>query len=71
MDLAFDPLRAGGIMDLTQSDIPRQVADLAMQVARTRTRAEMPPPEILFLHRRSAGCTCCCRGCARGSTWMH
>ena len=55
MDLAFDPLRAGGVMDLTQSDIPRQVADLAMQVARTRTRAEMPPPEILFLHRKIGG----------------
>ncbi|TNC03927.1 ABC1 kinase family protein [Paracoccus marcusii] len=55
MDLAFDPLRAGGIMDLTHSDIPRQVADLAMQVARTRTRAEMPPPEILFLHRKIGG----------------
>ncbi|WP_405404518.1 ABC1 kinase family protein [Paracoccus sp. Ld10] len=55
MDLAFDPLRAGGMMDLTDSDIPRQVADLAMQFARTRTRAEMPPPEILFLHRKIGG----------------
>ena len=26
-----------------------------MQVARTRTRAEMPPPEILFLHRKIGG----------------
>ncbi|ODT58196.1 MULTISPECIES: AarF/ABC1/UbiB kinase family protein [Paracoccus] len=55
MDLAFAPLRAGGVMDMGSSDIPRQVADLAMQIAATRARAEMPPPEILFLHRKIGG----------------
>lgn len=55
MDLAFAPLRAGGIFDVAATDIPQKVADMAMQVAQTRARAEMPPPEILFLHRKIGG----------------
>jgi len=55
MELAFRPLRQGGVMDLAATDIPRQVADLAMQAAQARARAEMPPPEILFLHRKIGG----------------
>lgn len=55
MDLAFAPLRAGGIFDVASTDIPQRVAEMAMQVAQTRTRAEMPPPEILFLHRKIGG----------------
>ncbi|QDA36586.1 AarF/ABC1/UbiB kinase family protein (plasmid) [Paracoccus liaowanqingii] len=55
MDVAFAPLRAGGIFDPASSGIPQQVADAAMQAARTRAPAEMPPPEILFLHRKIAG----------------
>ncbi|CAM3558251.1 ABC1 kinase family protein [Paracoccus nototheniae] len=55
MDLAFAPLRAGGVFDPSTTQIPRQIADLAMQAAALRARAEMPPPEILFLHRKIAG----------------
>ncbi len=55
MDLAFAPLRAGGTFDVAATDIPQRVAEMAMQVAQTRVRAEMPPPEILFLHRKIGG----------------
>lgn len=55
MEVAFTPLRQGGMMDLARTDIPQRVADLAMDLARKRSRAEMPPPEILFLHRKIGG----------------
>ncbi|MGZ3218096.1 ABC1 kinase family protein [Paracoccus sp. T5] len=55
MDLAFAPLRAGGVFDVAATDIPQRVAEMAMQVGQMRTRAEMPPPEILFLHRKIGG----------------
>lgn len=55
MEQAFAPLRAGGVFDPATSDIAQRVAQTAMLAARTRARAEMPPPEILFLHRKIGG----------------
>lgn len=55
MDLAFGPLRRPGLFDLSATDIPQRIADMAMTLSRRRHRAEMPPPEILFLHRKFGG----------------
>ncbi|WP_282602703.1 AarF/ABC1/UbiB kinase family protein [Paracoccus sp. PARArs4] len=55
IDIAFGPLRQGGVFDVAGTTIPQQIADLAMDLARTRSAAEMPPPEILFLHRKLGG----------------
>lgn len=55
MEMAFAPLRQPGLFDLAGTDIPHRISDLAMQMARTRSRAEMPPPEVLFLHRKFGG----------------
>ena len=55
METAFQPLRRGGVFDVASTDIPQRITETAMQVARTRQRAEMPPPEVLFLHRKFGG----------------
>lgn len=53
--LAFNPLRTGGVFDLAATDIPQQISDIALSLARTRRPAHVPPPEILFLHRKLGG----------------
>ena len=55
MELAFGPLRQPGRFDLADTDIPRRITDMTMRLARARSRAEMPPPEVLFLHRKFGG----------------
>ncbi|MFC0202200.1 ABC1 kinase family protein [Paracoccus rhizosphaerae] len=55
METAFQPLRRGGVFDVASTDIPQRITEVAMQIARTRQRAEMPPPEVLFLHRKFGG----------------
>ncbi|WP_265500910.1 hypothetical protein [Paracoccus beibuensis] len=53
--MAFQPRRRSGVCDVASIDIPQRVAEKAMQIARSRQRAEMPPPKILFLHRKFGG----------------
>ncbi|MBM3604770.1 MAG: AarF/ABC1/UbiB kinase family protein [Alphaproteobacteria bacterium] len=55
MEMAFAPLRQGGVFDVAATDLPQRLADRAMQMAQSGVRAEMPPPEILFLHRKFGG----------------
>ncbi|MBU2957781.1 AarF/ABC1/UbiB kinase family protein [Paracoccus sp. 1_MG-2023] len=55
MQIAFAPLRQGGVFDVATTQIPQQIADLALDLARSRAAAEMPPPDILFLHRKLGG----------------
>ncbi|WP_304616031.1 ABC1 kinase family protein [Paracoccus sp. (in: a-proteobacteria)] len=55
MELAFGPLRRQGLFDLAGTDIPQRIAEMVMEITQRRDRAEMPPPEILFLHRKFGG----------------
>ncbi|MEO1909112.1 MAG: AarF/ABC1/UbiB kinase family protein, partial [Paracoccus sp. (in: a-proteobacteria)] len=55
LDLALAPLRRGGVFDAAETLIPQQIADIALRLSRSRRAAHMPPPEVMFLHRKLGG----------------
>lgn len=55
LDLALAPLRRGGVFDAAETLIPQQIADIALRLSKSRRAAHMPPPEVMFLHRKLGG----------------
>lgn len=55
LDLALAPLRRSGVFDAAETLIPQQIADIALRLSRSRRAAHMPPPEVMFLHRKLGG----------------
>jgi hypothetical protein len=54
-DLAFGPLRTGGVYDFASRDLAVQLRDRGMALGMDRDLWHMPPPEVLFLHRKFGG----------------
>jgi predicted unusual protein kinase regulating ubiquinone biosynthesis (AarF/ABC1/UbiB family) len=54
-DLAFGPLRAGGVYDFGQRDLVMELRDRGMALGMDRDLWHVPPPEVLFLHRKFGG----------------
>lgn len=54
-DLAFGPLRTGGVYDFASRDLAIQLRDRGMALGMDRDLWHMPPPEVLFLHRKFGG----------------
>lgn len=54
-DLAFGPLRKGGVFDFGQRDLVMELRDRAMALGMDPDLWHMPPPEVLFLHRKFGG----------------
>ena len=55
IELAMSPLRQGGVFDVAATTIPQQIADIALRLSQSPRVAHVPPPEILFLHRKLGG----------------
>ncbi|MFN3824870.1 MAG: ABC1 kinase family protein [Pseudorhodobacter sp.] len=55
IDMAMGPLRAGGLFDTAQNDLPRRILDRGAALSRDRSTAHLPPTEVLFLHRKLGG----------------
>lgn len=55
LGLALAPLRRGGVFDAAETQIPQQIADIALRLSRSQRAAHMPPPEVMFLHRKLGG----------------
>lgn len=54
-DLAFGPLRAGGVYDFARRDLVMELRDRGMALGMDRDLWHVPPPEVLFLHRKFGG----------------
>lgn len=54
-DLAFGPLRAGGVYDFARRDLVLELRDRGMALGMDRDLWHVPPPEVLFLHRKFGG----------------
>jgi hypothetical protein len=54
-DLAFGPLRAGGVYDFGQRDLVMELRDRGMALGMDRDLWHVPPSEVLFLHRKFGG----------------
>ncbi|MEY4872582.1 MAG: hypothetical protein RLZZ563_1912, partial [Pseudomonadota bacterium] len=54
-DLAFGPLRAGGVYDFAARDLVVELRDRGMALGMDRDLWHVPPPEVLFLHRKFGG----------------
>lgn len=54
-DLAFLPLRAGGVYDFGRRDLVAELRDRGMALGMDRDLWHVPPPEVLFLHRKFGG----------------
>lgn len=54
-DLAFGPMRAGGVYDFAQRDLVMELRDRGMALGMDRDLWHVPPPEVLFLHRKFGG----------------
>ncbi|NBE06624.1 ABC1 kinase family protein [Paragemmobacter ruber] len=54
-ELAFGPLRKGGIFDFGQRDLVMELRDRAMALGMDPDLWHVPPPEVLFLHRKFGG----------------
>lgn len=54
-DLAFGPLRAGGVYDFGRRDLVTELRDRGMALGMDRDLWHVPPPEVLFLHRKFGG----------------
>ena len=54
-DLAFGPLRAGGVFDFGRRDLVMELRDRGMALGMDPDLWHVPPPEVLFLHRKFGG----------------
>ena len=54
-DLAFGPLRVGGVYDFAGRDLAVELRDRGMSLGMDRDLWHVPPPEVLFLHRKFGG----------------
>jgi len=52
---ACEPLRARGLYDFARSDLASRMADITMQVRTRQSIGQLPPPDVLFLHRKLGG----------------
>jgi predicted unusual protein kinase regulating ubiquinone biosynthesis (AarF/ABC1/UbiB family) len=52
---ATEPARASGDFDFARSDLARRMKDIVMEMRLNEKFARVPPPEILFLHRKLGG----------------
>ncbi len=55
IELALSPLRRGEDFDAAATTIPQQIADIALSLSQSRRVAHVPPPQIMFLHRKLGG----------------
>ena len=53
--MAMQPLRAGGVLNLEQSDLARRLRDDGMALAAGRDFWVIPPVDTLFLQRKIGG----------------
>jgi predicted unusual protein kinase regulating ubiquinone biosynthesis (AarF/ABC1/UbiB family) len=54
-DLAFGPLRAGGVFDFGRRDLVMELRDRGLALGMDPDLWHVPPPEVLFLHRKFGG----------------
>jgi hypothetical protein len=52
---ATEPARASGDYDFARSDLARRMKDIVMEMRLSEKFTRVPPPEILFLHRKLGG----------------
>ncbi len=52
---ACEPLSAGQEYDFGQSDLASRMADITLQVRTKQSHGQLPPPDVLFLHRKLGG----------------
>jgi hypothetical protein len=52
---ATEPARTGGDYDFARSDLAPRMKDIVMRMRLDERFARVPPPEILFLHRKLGG----------------
>jgi predicted unusual protein kinase regulating ubiquinone biosynthesis (AarF/ABC1/UbiB family) len=52
---ATEPVRASGDFDFARSDLAGRMKDIVMEMRLSEKFARVPPPEILFLHRKLGG----------------
>jgi predicted unusual protein kinase regulating ubiquinone biosynthesis (AarF/ABC1/UbiB family) len=55
LELVCEPLRAKGVYDYSESDLPRRARELGIHLAFRRGLLRMPPSETMFLHRKLVG----------------
>jgi hypothetical protein len=53
--LAAEPARASGPFDFGTTDIARRVSEQVLTLRLDHRYGQLPPPEVLFLHRKLGG----------------
>lgn len=52
---ATEPARSGSDYDFGQSDLARRISDMALELRINTRYGRLPPPDVLFLHRKLGG----------------
>ncbi len=52
---ACEPLRTQGDYDFGDSDLASRMADITLEVRTRQSHGQLPPPDVLFLHRKIGG----------------
>lgn len=52
---ACEPLSNKGVYDFGHSDLASRMADITLQVRTKQSIGQLPPPDVLFLHRKLGG----------------
>ena len=52
---AAEPLKAADGYDFGASDLASRMADITLQLRTQQTQGQLPPPDVLFLHRKLGG----------------
>lgn len=52
---ACEPLLARGIYNFAESDLASRMADMTLRLRSSQLAGQLPPPDVLFLHRKLGG----------------
>ncbi len=55
ISMATEPARQKGAFDFTESDLAQRMSEYVLKLRMKRQQWRMPPPDILFLHRKLGG----------------